>query len=327
MTRREWIGVLGALPAMAQFKPIKPTPPEAPEQEPTIKVEVELVNLFCSVRDKRGSYVASLSKDDFEVLEDGKPQTLKVFTRETDMPLTIGLLVDVSGSQEALIEPERAASIRFFQQVLRQKDEAFIISFGVDSELLQDYTNSLSLLRRALNSLRLNAGVAGPTPSTLPGSGRGTVLYEAVMLAADEKLKNEVGRKVMVVITDGDDVGSRVKKEQAVEAAQRADSIIYSVLYEDPRFHNPFYGGSGGNGAGVMQWMADQTGGHCFRVGRRDTLESIYDQIQQEMRSQYVLGYTPTNSARDGSYRKLDIRLRDKNLKAVARKGYFASKG
>jgi len=323
ISRRNLLGLSLAAPLLGQ--PPKPTPPE--DETPTIKVEVDLVNIFCSVRDKSGSYISTLTKDDFQVLEDGKAQELKFFARETNLPLTIGLLVDVSRSQEALIDVEREASLRFFSRVLRQKDMAFVISFGVDSDLLQDYTNSIPLLRKALMGLRLNAGTGGisPMPSPVPVQQRGTVLYEAVFLAADEKLKSEVGRKAMVVITDGNDYGSRIKIEKAIESAQRADAIIYSVLYEDPRYTSPMFGGA--SGEGPLKKMADETGGRIFRVSRRLTLDEIYDQIQQEMRSQYALGYTPTNSSRDGAFRKLDIRARGKELKVQARKGYYSSKG
>ncbi len=185
------------------------------------------MNLFFSVRDRKGAYVSTLGKEDFTVYEDGKPQEIRYFSRETDQPLTLGLLVDVSRSQEALIEVERRASARFLERVLREKDMAFLISFGVDAELLQDFTNSPVLLARGLERLRLNAGVSGMSPTgspvPMPGGPRGTVLYDAVWLASREKLRNEVGRKALVVITDGVDVGSRVKLEEAIEEAQRAD--------------------------------------------------------------------------------------------------------
>jgi VWFA-related protein len=310
---------LVAGPGTSQQKP-KPA-----DEDQVIKVDVDLVNLLFSVRDKKGGYLPDLAKDDFTLLEDGKQQDIKFFARETDLPLTIGLLVDVSKSQERLIDDERQASYRFFERVLKPKDMAFLLSFGVDSELLQDYTNSMTLLRSGLAGLRLNAGAFSPTGSPIPGQQRGTVLYEAVYLAAQEKLRPEVGRKAMVVITDGDDVGSRIKIEKAIEEAQRSDAIIYSVLYEDPRYTSPMFGGI--SGEGPMRKMADETGGRLFRVDRHWTLESIYDEIQRELRSQYAFGYTPTNSARDGSFRKIEIRTKNKDLKVQVRKGYYASKG
>jgi VWFA-related protein len=325
-TKLRWLAAIALLPCLYAQAPPNSQPPKPAEEDagPVIKVDVDLVNVFFSVRDKKGGYIANLSKDDLEVLEDGKPQEIKFFTRETDLPLTIGLLVDVSGSQGALIEEERSASYKFLAQVLRKKDEAFIISFGVDSELLQDFTNSPGLLRQGLAALRLNAGVSGmsPTGSPLPGSGRGTVLYEAVWLAAKDKLRSEVGRKALIVITDGNDVGSRVKIEKAIEEAQRSDAIIYSVMFEDPRYTSMAFGGS--SGEGPMRRMAEETGGRVFRVSRRERLEDIYNMIQQEMRSQYALGYVATNQAKDGSFRKVEIRSKNKDQKVQVRKGYYA---
>ena len=306
----------------------RPAPPQPPAEEPpVIRVDVELVNVFFSVRDKSGRFLSSLTKEDFTVLEDGKAQEIRYFTHETDLPLTIGLLVDVSKSQEALIEVEREAAYQFFSRVLRQKDMAFLISFGVESELLQDFTNSPALLRKALGELRLNAGVsvAGPivNPGPIPTQPRGTVLYEAVFLAADEKLRGEVGRKAIIVITDGNDYGSRIKIEKAIEAAQRSDAIIYSILYEDPRYTSPMYGGF--SGTGQLRRMAEETGGRMFRVDRGHPLQEAFDQIQQEMRSQYALAYASSNRARDGGFRKLEIKPKLKDARVQARRGYYAS--
>jgi VWFA-related protein len=292
-------------------------------------VDVNLVNLYFSIRDRNGAYVSNVEQSDLEVYENGKLQEIKFFARETDQPLTIGLLVDVSRSQEALIEDERRASYQFFSQVLRPKDMAFLISFGADTELLQDFTNSLPLLQQGLGRLRLNAGVSGtitPPPVPVPGGGRGTVLYEAVWLAAKEKFRSEVGRKAIVLITDGVDVGSRVKIADAIEEAQRSDVIIYSVLYEDPRYTSWVYGGQ--SGEGPMKRMAEETGGRVFRVDRRMSLSDVYSTIQQELRTQYAVAYTPSNDLRDGSFRRIEIRLKDRarsrGYRVQARKGYYA---
>src|SRR5262249_7045980 len=196
---------------------------------------------------------------------------------ETDLPLTIGLLVDVSRSQENLIEIERRAASAFFADVLRKKDEAFVISFGEESELLQDYTNSSRLLNNALNQLRVSSGASGVHPGPVPtvGQPRGTVLYDAVYLAATDKLRSEVGRKVIVLITDGVDQGSRVTRNTAIEMAQKADAVIYSVYYVDSRFYGMF-GMGGGGGEGELRKMSDETGGHVFKVDRKNTLESVF---------------------------------------------------
>jgi VWFA-related protein len=300
--------------------------PEDDSLPAPIKVDVNLVNILASVRDKRGGLVANLEKLDFTVLEDGKPQEIKYFERDTDLPLTIGLLIDVSRSQENLIDIERRAASAFFAQVLQKKDEAFLISFGEESELLQDYTNSAKLLTSAMNGLQVSSGVGGIGPGPVPtvGQPRGTVLYDAIYLAASEKLKGEVGRKCIVVITDGVDEGSKLKIDEAVEGAQKADTVIYSIDYSDSAFYG-FLGGAGG-GYSALKRMSDETGGHVYQVDRKHSLEEVFKELQDEMRSQYSIGYTPINDKKDGSYRKLDVRTIDKTQKVEARKGYYAIK-
>jgi len=282
------------------------------------------------VRDKRGGLVANLDQRDFSIFEDGKPQDIKYFARETDLPLTIGLLIDVSGSQRNLLDIERSAASQFFSQVLRKKDEAFLISFGEEVELLQDYTGSARLLTRGMDGLRISSGVGGYGPGPVPSAGgpRGTVLYDAVYLAADEKLRTEVGRKVIVLITDGVDQGSQKSIDAAVEAAQKADAVIYSIDYSDPRAYGGFgtFGIGGGAGEGYLHKLSDSTGGHVYKVGRNHSLEEVFRELQEEMRSQYSLGFTSTNQARDGGYRKLEVRMNNKDLKAQVRKGYYAAR-
>jgi VWFA-related protein len=299
----------------------KPAPP--PEQAPVIKVEVDVVNVLCSVRDKNGRLITDLSKEDFELYEDGQRQEIRYFSRETDLPLTLGLLVDVSRSQERLIEQEKRAAAQFLSQVLRKKDLAFLISFGPDVQLEQDLTNSQRLLRAALEGLRVRSDPSGLYPGPVPTATkpRGTVLFDAVYLAAEEKLRAEVGRKAMVVISDGVDMGSRVKLADAIRAAHRADAIIYSIYFFDPGAYRGFWGGVSDRD---LKTMSEETGGRLFRVGRNRPLESIFEEIQQELRSQYSLGYTPTNTVRDGKFRRIEIRTRRKDLRVQARKGYYA---
>jgi VWFA-related protein len=297
---------------------------QQPEDVPTIKVDVNIVNILCSVRDGRNALVPNLGKDDFQITEEGKPQEIRYFEKETDLPLTIGLLVDVSGSQRSLIPVEKRAAEAFFSSVLKQKDMAFLISFGSEAELLQDYTGSVVLLRDALDQLKLNAPPSTPTPGPVPTiyQPRGTILFDAVYLATSEKLRSEVGRKVVVVITDGVDQGSRLKLSDAIEAAQKADAVIYSIYYLDHAAYGG--GGFGFAGSGDLRKMSEMTGGRMFEVGRKSTLEDIFRQIQEEMRSQYAIGYVSTNSARDGGYRRIDLRAKPKGLKVQARKGYYA---
>ena len=294
------------------------------DESPTIKVDVNLVNVLCTVRNKQNGLVGNLEKRDFTIYEDGKQQEIQNFARETDLPLTIGLLVDVSSSQERLIDVEKRAADAFFAKVLRPKDEAFLISFGAEAELLQDSTNSPRLLRDGLNQLHLSVPVGGLHPGPVPTmqNQAGTILYDAIYLAADEKLKGDVGRKTIVVITDGVDTGSKKTRDQAIEAAQRADTIIYSIFYQDIAAYGPF--GGGGGGEAELRRMSGDTGGRVFKVDRHYTLDDVFKDLQDEMRSQYSISYSSTNTKRDGSYRKLDLKVAYKDYKVQARKGYYA---
>ncbi len=289
-------------------------------QDDVIKVDVNLVNVVCSVRGKNGALIPSLEKSEFQVFEDGKQQEIKYFTRETDVPLTIGLLVDVSKSQENLLDIERRAADQFFQKVLRKKDLAFLLSFGAEAELLQDSTSSPSMLRQGLHDLRLSVPVGGLHPGPVPTmqNQAGTILFDAIYLASNEKLKGEVGRKVIVVITDGVDTGSKISRDKSIEAAQKADAIIYSIYYADPRYQEF------GNGEGDLRRLSSETGGREFHVDRKNTLEDAFTELQEEMRSQYSIAYTSPHPNRDGSYHKLDIRTSNKDNKVQARKGYYA---
>jgi VWFA-related protein len=298
------------------------------QDEPTIKVDVDIVSILFSVRDKRGALVPNLNKEDFTVAEDGKDQTVKFFNRETDLPLTIGLLIDVSASQMNLIDIEKNAASQFFGTVLRKKDLAFLISFGADADLLQDYTNSPKLLRAGLEGLHVNSSVGGLHPGPVPTASqpRGTIMFDAVTLACADQLKGQVGRKVIVLITDGEDQGSRYNIKQAIEAAQKADAIIYGFYYVDRAFYSQHGMMFGGVSDGDLRKMAEETGGHVFHIDRKTSLQDAFTQLQDEMRSQYAIGYTPVNGTKDGSFRRLEIRPSNKDLKVQARKGYYAIK-
>ncbi len=311
------------LPLLAQQTP---SPDKAqPDEAPSIKVEVNVVNIFFTVRNRQNGLVGNLTKDDFTVFEDGKQQDIRYFTRETDLPFTMGLLIDVSPSQENLIDIEKDAASQFFGSVIRPKDLAFLISFGGDTDLLQDYTSSAKLLRGGLNGLQVNASVRGLDSGPVPtiDNPKGTVLYDAVYLASHDELHGQVGRKALILITDGQDEGSHYKIQDAIEQAQKADAIIYSIQYVDYglyRSHGELYGGGG-----ALDRMSSETGGRVFKVDRKHPLSEAFQEIQDEMRTQYALAYTPTNTARDGSYRKIEIRTGNKEYKVQARKGYYAT--
>ena len=300
----------------------------SPQDTPTIKVDVDVVNILFSVRDKKGGLIGNLEKNDFSIWEDGKQQDIKYFNHETDLPLTIGLLIDVSASQGNLIEIEKDAASQFFGQVLRNKDLAFLISFGADADLLQDYTNSPKLLRAGLDGLHVNSDVSGLHPGPVPTvyQPKGTILYDAVYLAASDQLKGQVGRKVLVLITDGEDQGSHYKIKEAIDAAQRADAILYGFYYVDRAFYMGQGLVFGGVSDSALRQMSEDTGGHVFHIDRKNPLQQAFRELQDEMRSQYAIGYTPSNGAKDGTFRRIEVRTSSKDFKVQARKGYFASK-
>ena len=293
----------------------------------TISVDVDIVNILATVRNKQGGLVGSLTKDDFILEEEGELQAITYFSRQTDLPLTLGLLVDTSVSQGRLIGEERSASGQFFSQVLRQqKDLAFLISFDINVELLQDLTGSETLLRNALDDLEIQGGTGGLHPGPVPTSGRqpGTLLHDAVYLAADEMMRNQVGRKALVLISDGVDYGSRLKLDEAIEAAQRADVVVYGIRYLDHGFYNRSGVFGGGGGGSTLKKLAQETGGNMFEVSRRTPLSEIYTTIQDELRSQYSIGYTSNLDSSKSGFRKIRLRTKDKSMKVQTRSGYYA---
>ncbi len=223
-----------------------------------------------------------------------------------------------------MIDTEQRAASQFFSKVLRQKDEAFLIQFGAEAELLQDSTNSPRLLQKGLDQLRLSVPVGGLHPGPVPTmqNQAGTILYDAVYLAANDRLRRDVGRKAIVLITDGVDTGSKISRDKAIEAAQKADAIIYSIYYVDRAAYG--FGSFGGGGEGELRRMSSETGGEVFKVDRGHSLDDIFREIQEAMRSQYAITYQPPNPKRDGSYHKTDIKLANKDYKVQARKGYYA---
>jgi VWFA-related protein len=333
--------LLAVAKASAQSPPISddqqsspaPVQQSAPETSSTIQVNVDLVNIYFTVLSKKGGQlIPNLNKEDFTMYEDGKQQKIERFSRESDLPLTLGLLIDISASQDRLIDIERQAASAFFSSVLRPKDEAFLISFGKETNLLQDYTSSPRLLISAMRDLQGDdpGGVmtGGPIPNTGPvptsGAPKGTLLFDAVYLASNEKLKSEAGRKALILITDGEDQGSYYKLSDAVEAAQRADAIIYSIYYVDRQFYLRA-GYIGGGGASDLKKMSEETGGHMFSVDRKHPLNEIFQEIQDEMRNQYSIGYESTNAKRDGTFRHTEIKVDNSAYRVQARSGYYAT--
>jgi VWFA-related protein len=297
---------------------------EKPEQTPstTLKVSTEVVNVYAVVQDKQKHLIPDLKKEDFLLEEDGKPQEIRYFSRETETPLTMGIMVDTSPSQGRVLGTEQEEAKAFLRQVLRPKDLAFVLHFDVETELLQDFTADQRLLSHAIDETVINGGARGVMPSTTGDPGGATHLYDAVYLASNDLLKNEVGRKVLILLTDGEDQGSRIKLETALEAAQKSDVINYSVAIID----RPFYWGhgSGFGGDSVLRKLSDDTGGRVIEVTHSKDTAAAFQQIANELRTQYLLGYTPTNASLDGSFRKIRVHVGNADYKVQARRGYYA---
>jgi len=360
ITRRSILAALGLMPGMRLLRGQQ-------QDSATFSTGVKVVNLFANVRNKSGAIVKDLTKEDFQLSEDDRSQVIRYFSQESDLPLTLGLLVDTSGSQRRLIDEERAASYRFFEQVLRpEKDVAFVIHFDFDTELLQDVTPSRKLLEKALEELEVPVGQrqqqrgggrqqgGQQAPFPFPGGGGrgrgrggrggrgpnnggggqqrggGTVLYDAVMLASDELMRKQSGRKALIVLSDGVDTGSKVSLSTAVEAAQRADTLVYSILFEDPEM----YGGGLGigrrvaglaDGKKVLQQLSRETGGRFFEVSKKSPLAKVYDEIDEDLRHQYSIGYSPDRTEAPGAYHKIRLTTRQKGLIVQTREGYYGS--
>jgi VWFA-related protein len=331
-------------------------------QEPQIKVDVKVVNVLATVRDKHGQIVTNLGKDDFELEEDGHPQTITYFSKETDLPLTLGLLVDTSESQRRVLGDERSASRSFIDSMLREdKDKAFVIHFDREVELLQDLTSSRQKLEHALDLVGApelvrngggSGGGGGGGGGNSGGSGQryggaGTLLYDAVYLASDEVVKNQQGRKALIVLSDGVDHGSKETLVDAITAAQRADTVVYSILFADePHMQNPFGGFGGGPGMGrhggggggnrypqgdrtdgkkILDRISRETGGRMFEVSKKQTVDQIYASISEELRSQYSLGYPPGPDVAPG-YHKIHLTTKQKDMTVQARDGYYSDR-
>lgn len=299
---------------------------ELPQAGGTLKVTTEVVSVYAVVRQKNGRLIPDLTKDDFLLEEDQQPQVIRYFSREADTPLTMGILVDTSPSQERVLPVEQSEAEAFLREVMRPKDLTFVMHFDVEVELLQDFTADLHLLDKAIDETEINGGGAR-TPGTFPtgDSGGATHLYDAVYLAARDELKNEVGRKVIILLTDGEDQGSRVSLDAALEAAQKSDLIIYSIDISDRAFY--YRHGMGYGGESVLRKLSDETGGRVIQANNARDTSAAFQQIANELRTQYLLGYTPTNTKLDGTFRKIEVKVRTGNVKVDARRGYYAPTG
>jgi VWFA-related protein len=279
-----------------------------------IRVQVNLVNLFATVRDKHKAIVTGLKMDDFQVFEDGQAQEITNFSAESNLPITLGLLLDTSGSESFMLPVEKEAASRFLGRVMRKGDLAMVMSFDLDVDLLADFTDDRGRLDRAINRAQINVAGGGIVQGPLPTSRNGgTDFYDAVYLAAHDKLSDEAGRKALIVLTDAEDTGSKLKLQDAIEAAQRTDTVVHVLLVA-----------ADGGDQGVARKLTDETGGRMIVVRNEKNLEQAFDQISEELRSQYTIGYVPMNKARDGGYRKIKVDMKTKDYSALTRRGYYA---
>ncbi len=305
---------------------------EAPRE--TLRVTSNLVSEFFTVRDKHNALIPFLTKNDCNVFEDKQPQKLTSFVAEANQPLTLGMMIDTSGSQQYVLPLEQQSAEAFLKRILRPKDEAFVVSFDVGVNLEQDFTNNARELDTAIDHVQINTAAGGGSvgvpgigqgPIPTQGQPKGTVLYDAVYQVSNDKMRSETGRKALILLTDGEDEGSDTKPKAAIAAAENANAIIYVILIAD---RGQYFGyGLGYTGDMAMRQLTEATGGRVINVGNNGKkLEDAFAQIEQELRTQYVVQYVPANKTMDGSFRRVDVFCKDQDgdLKVQARKGYFA---
>lgn len=330
------------------------------DQQPAVTVAVKSVSVLATVRDKKGKIIPNLTKDDFQLDEDGRPQKIDYFARDSDLALRLGLLVDTSLSQRRVIDQERSASYSFLDHLLREdKDAAFVIHFDHEVELLQDFTPSRPRLQAALQQLQTpqftpasggsgagngGGGYGGSGGQRRGSHGGGTLLYDAIFLGSDELMSKQQGRKAMIILSDGVDHGSKETMAEAIASAERADTIIYSIYFSDddegsnfggrPGFSMGGHGGYGGHGGGrpqqeprpdgkrILEQISQETGGRFFKA-KKDNLDKIYAEIDEDLRHQYSLAYTPDKGNTVG-YHKIHLTVpNQKDLVITARDGYY----
>jgi VWFA-related protein len=371
MQQSMWLSRRGFLTSIGAFLPAAQIL-RADEVNAKFSTDVKVVSVLATVRDKKGVIVRNLTKDDFVLEEDGRAQVIKYFSQQTEQPLTLGLLVDTSASQRRVLGKERDASRTFIEQVLREdKDQTFLIHFDREVELLQDLTPSKKKLEDALDQMngasqpqmqRRQGGGSGsgsgggypggggyPSGGGQGGSGRrggaGTTLYDSVLLASNELMKKQPGRKALILLSDGVDNGSKVGIAECIESAQRSDTLVYAILFADKEGYNnggplggfggPGMGRRGGMGRGgpvsanrpdgrkVLQRIALETGGGFFEVSDKHPIEKVYSQIEEELRNQYSLGYT-SDSQNGAGFRRINLTAKKKDLLVQTRQGYYA---
>ena len=316
-----------------------PTPKnreEVPQDsDEVIKVETNLTNIFFTAADKNKRFISSLKAEDIRVLEDGQPQEIFTFQQNIELPLSIAILIDTSISEQRTLPDEKAAAQAFLENVMRPtKDEAAVVSFTGDTTLEQGFTGNMDRLRRAIDRVEfippsgyIGGGVVvngtPPISGTNQSLAGSTAVWDAVWATSEELIGTsaEHTRRAIILLTDGDDTSSRMKMHEAIERALKADALIYAIGIGDRYTFNVNEGG--------LRKIAEETGGRAYFPRHERDLRDAFTQIQKDLREQYLVAYSPTNKARDGSYRKIEIQgvnpdLKQQNLKLNYRAGYFA---
>ena len=372
--------VLTSLPLTGAAQTSAAQQPASDQSVATLKIQAREVVLPVTVRDKKGALVTSLKISDFALTEDSRPQTIKSFTRESNLPFRLGLLVDTSRSVSGAMEEERKAAGKFVDQMLpdpkaadAKKDEAFLIHFDREVELLEDFTNSRDKLHHELDDMGPSRAAQNDSqgPETTSddrdrarmGHGGGTQLYDAIFLASDELMKPKDGRKALIVFSDGVDRGSKETLNDAVDAADRANVVVYTIYFKGeqeggqsngfpgsggrhggmggggyPGGGGGYPGGGGGrprggssepavDGKKIMEKIATRTGGRYFEAKKKDSLDEIYGQIAEELRGQYLMTYTPDVVDNEGGFHKVALKAGKDDLIVVTREGYYAPGG
>lgn len=298
-----------------------------------VRVETDLTNILFTAVDKQKRFVTNLRQEDIRVLEDGQPQEVFTFSRQTDLPLSLAIVIDTSASEERTLPIEKAAAASFVDAVLRpEKDEVAIVSFTGEATLEQGLTSNVASVRRAISRVEFvppagyigGGQVAGTPPisgtnQSLAGS---TAIWDAIWVTAEEVLTqtSDKTRRAIILLSDGVDSSSQKKMEHAIDRAIKADAVIYAIGIGDEYF--------GGINEGAMKKLSERTGGRAYFPRDEEDLRAAFAQIQEELRSQYLVAYSPTNKNRDGSYRKVQLEVVNpqtrKNLRLTYRQGYFA---
>jgi VWFA-related protein len=319
-TIRAAFSVALCLPAMANAA----ASPQQPADEPagrSIKATSVAVDVYAIVEGRGGRLVRGLTRDDFELTDDATPQKITNFSQDTNAALSLGIAIDTSISQGRMLSTEQQAAKMFLGSVLQRADRAFVMNFDVDVKLLGDFTNAPADLARAIDSAEINqTGRSVMSQETARPTG-GTHLYDAVYLASNELLKERVGRKVLVLVTDGEDQGSKIDLQKSIESAEKADVIVYSIVVSDPEFYSLMGGTYHGDSS--VRKLDLETGGRTIRLKSVAEIGSAFDQIARELRAQYLLGYSPSNLRHDGSFRRIRVSVRRHNCRVRTRTGYY----